>query len=158
MAFLEEKLGLVDEPEWADGPFLAGNWGGSRFSDGSFGVYYAGMDPETCLDEVAHHQTRYLQEHGAPGMRIHLMSIRSTVSGDFVDVRKGHPALHRSSHTVSRTFGVRAWRAGADGIAYRSVRHPGGECLAVFKRACILACSRAGLVAFQWSGSSLALL
>ena len=27
-----------------------------------------------------------------------------------------------------------------------------------WKRACILACSRAGLVAFQWSGSSLALL
>ena len=158
MGFMEEKLGFVDEPEWADGPFLARSWGGSRFSDGSFGVYYAGLELETCVDEVAHHQTRHLLDHGAPGMRIHLMAIRATVSGDFLDVRKGHPALHQSSHSVSRPFGIRAWKAGADGIAYRSVRRPGGECLAVFRRESILGCSRAGLVAFEWTGSILNVL
>jgi len=158
MAFLDEKLGLRDEPEWAEGPFLAKSWSGSRFSDGSFGVFYAGMDLPTCVGEVAYHQTLHFLEHGTPGMRVHLMAIRAIVSGDFLDVRKGHPALHRPTYDLSRPFGIRAWKAGADGIAYRSVRHAGGECLAVFKRACIQTCNRAGLVAFQWSGSRLEML
>jgi len=152
-AFMEARLGLVERPEWADRPFQSPAWGGSRFSDGTFGVFYAGMDPQTCAAEVAYHQTRHLKEHGAPAMLIHLLALRATVSGTCIDIRRGPPALHRSSHTVSRPFGARAWKAGADGIAYRSVRRPGGECLAVFRRDCILACHRAGLVAFTWDGS-----
>ena len=155
MAFMERHLGLVDEPLWADRAFRAPAWGGSRFSDGTFGVFYAGLDPETCAAEVAYHQTLHLLQHGAPGMRIHLVALRATVSGEFIDIRSGHPALHRSSHTVSRPFGARAWKAGADGIAYRSVRRPGGECLAVFQRERILACHPAGLVSFSWNGTEL---
>lgn len=156
MAFLEERTGLVDDPGWADRPFEAPNPLGSRFSDGSYGVFYAGFDLDTCLAEVVFHQTRYLVESSTPALRLHFRALRAKASGRFLDVRKGHSALHHpASYAETQPFGVRAWKAGADGLAYRSVRRPGGECLAVFRRACILACQRAGLVALEWDGKTL---
>ena len=156
MAFLEETVGLRDEPTWADRPFRAPNPGGSRFSDGNFGVFYAGLDMATCLAEMAYHQKIQMLLSRAPGMRIHFIGLRAKASGDFLDVRHGHDRLHRPrSYADSRVFAVRAWKAGADGIAYRSVRRPGGECLAVFKRTCIGSCAKAGLVTLEWDGTDI---
>ena len=73
-----------------------------------------------------------------------------------MDVRHGHDLLHRpDSHVEANAFGVKAWRAGAEGIATRSVRHDGGQCLAVFQRKCILSCARTGLLAMAWDGTTL---
>lgn len=156
MEFIEEVTGLIDEPTWAGRPFKAPNPSGSRFSDGSYGIFYAGLDLETCLAEIIFHQTQALMRSSAPAMRIHFRALRAKVSGSFVDIRKGHPKLHHMTfYADSQTFGVRAWRAGADGIAYRSVRRPGGECLAVFRKTCVPACHRAGLVALEWDGFTL---
>ena len=157
MEFLEETTGLMDEAAWADRPFSAPNPSGSRFSDGSFGVFYAGVDLETCIAEMAYHQVKNLRQSGAPGMRVHFSALRCRVSGHFVDVRNGYGELHApDSHTEGRAFGMATKRAGADGIAYRSVRKIGGECLAIFRRPCVLSCARGGLVAFEWDGEKLA--
>lgn len=154
MAFLEATVGLVEAPEWADRPFRSPNPSGSRFSDGSFGVLYAGLDLDTCLAEMTHHLAVDLRHTGAPAMRLHFLTLRMRASGDFLDVRHGHDRLHRpNSLGQSRLFGIKAWRAGADGLAYRSVRRPGGECLAVFRRPCVDACARAGLLALDWDGA-----
>ncbi len=159
MEFLEETAGLVDEAAWADRPFAAPNPSGSRFSDGSFGVFYAGFDLETCIAEMAYYQVKNLRQSGAPGMRVHFSALRCRMSGHFVDVRSGHDALHSpDNHSEGRAFGMAAKRAGADGIANRSVRKAGGECVAIFRRQCILSCARGGLVAFEWDGEKLATL
>jgi len=157
MAFLEGTVGLGEDPGWADRPFRAPSPEGSRFSDGSFGIFYAGLDLPTCTAEMAYHQARQLRLSGAPGMRLHFATLRARVTGEFLDIRQGHASLHRpNSYLRSRAFGIRAWRAAADGIAYRSVRNPGGECLAGFRRACVLGCAKGGLVAMTWDGTNLA--
>ena len=159
MAFLEDTTGLVDEAAWADRPFAAPNPSGSRFSDGSFGVCYAGADLATCMAEMAYDQVKSLRQSSAPGMRVHFAALRCRVSGHFVDIRSGHDALHAPDrHAEGRAFGMAAKRAGADGIAYRSVRKIGGACLALFLRRCVLSCARGGLVAFEWDGESLTTL
>jgi hypothetical protein len=108
MEFLEETTGLVDEAAWADRPFAAPNPSGSRFSDGSFGVFYAGADLDTCIAEMAHYQVKNLRQSSAPGMRVHFSALRCHVSGHFVDVRSGHDALHSpDSHAEARAFGVK---------------------------------------------------
>jgi hypothetical protein len=153
MEFLEETTGLVDEAAWADRPFAAPNPSGSRFSDGSFGVFHAGADLDTCIAEMAHYQVKNLRQSSAPGMRVHFSALRCHVSGHFVDVRSGHDALHApDNHAEGRTFGMAAKRAGADGIAYRSVRKVGGECLAIFLRRCVMSCATS--VQAAWSPSS----
>jgi len=157
MEFLEETTGLVDEASWADRSFAAPNPSGSRFSDGSFGVFHAAGDMDTCIAEMTYYQTKSLRQSSAPGMRVHFSALRCRVSGHFVDVRGGYDALHSpDSHAEGRVFGMAARRAGADGIVYRCVRRVGGECLAIFRRSCVRSCTRGGLIAFEWDGESLA--
>jgi hypothetical protein len=44
--------------------------------------------------------------------------------------------------------------AGAPGIAYPSVRDPGGECLAAFKTALLRDCHHAAYLEYNWNGSA----
>jgi hypothetical protein len=40
---------------------------GSRFSDGSYGVYYAGQTLDTAIAETRYHRARFLAKRGAGG-------------------------------------------------------------------------------------------
>lgn len=160
MEILEEAGGLVDDPDSADKPFKSPQGVPSRFSDGSYGVFYAGLDLDTCVAEVSHHQARHFRESSAPPMFVHFRPLRAKVSGSFVDVRRKHPELHDlSSYANSSAFGAKVLKAGAPGIAYRSVRHTGGECLAVFHRDCILSCKHSGTsITLAWDGATISKL
>ena len=161
------EISLVAPAERVSGPgttpimaaFTHINREGSRFADGTFGAYYAGRELETSVAESAHHRAVFLAStREAPGevdMRVYLADIR----GDFVDVR-GHARrkpdiMHPDDYAASQAF-ARARRAeGANGIVYDSVRHPGGQCLAVFRPKLIAPCKQGPHVCFVWDGSAI---
>jgi hypothetical protein len=120
---------------WIMAAFTHVGWA-SRFSDGSYGVYYAARALETAVRETAYHFGRFLAATSEPrGTEIELrVLVSKRVEQRFHDVRAGHPELHRpDDYRPSQAFAAPLRAAGSNGIVYDSVRHAGGTCLAVFR-------------------------
>lgn len=117
-------------------PFVHLNPMGSRFSDGRYGVYYAGDALETAIRETVHHlEVRLGAGHAAPD-DMDQRAYVGRIEGDFIDLTQhpdaAAPLLYPADYAASRRFGERVRDAGQDGIHYPSVRHPAGRALAVF--------------------------
>jgi hypothetical protein len=120
---------------WIMGAFTHLGWP-SRFSDGTYGVYYAARALETAVRETAYHFGRFLAATSEPrGTEIELrVLVSKRVEQRFHDVRTLHPELHRpDDYGPSQAFAASLRAGGSNGIVYCSVRHEGGACLAVFK-------------------------
>lgn len=131
---------------------------GSRFSDGSYGVYYAAADLATAVAEVGHHRARFLARTQEPTIDIDLRCYRVTVNALLCDLRgeASAEALHDpNSYAASQLFGgqLRLAREAEAGIAYDSVRWPGGQCVALFTpRATQPPARQAEHVSLRWNG------
>jgi len=131
---------------------------GSRFSDGAWGVYYAARVLETAVAEVSHHRARFLaRTHEAP-IEIDMRCYRVRVEASLVDLRGRHDPTHEAlyapdSYAASQAFARPLRAAGSQGIAYDSVRHPGGQCVALFTpRAVVPPARQAEHVTLRWDG------
>ncbi|MBY0235669.1 MAG: RES family NAD+ phosphorylase, partial [Burkholderiaceae bacterium] len=82
------ELSLVPAEQRLSGPgcsaimaaFTHLNPDGSRFSDGSYGVYYAAADLDTAVAEVSYHQARFLACTQEAAIDVDMRCYRVTVS------------------------------------------------------------------------------
>jgi hypothetical protein len=162
------ELRLVPPEERVSGPgttpimaaFTHLNPEGSRFSDGTYGVYYAAHEMATAIAEAAHHRATFLARTREPAGEIDLRAYLADIRGEFADVR-GHgrrkpDVLDPAHYGASQAF-ARARRAeGAGGIVYDSVRHAGGQCVAVFRPRLVAPCRQGPHICFVWNGEAIA--
>jgi RES domain len=109
----------------------------SRFSDGSFGVLYAGNSFEVALFETIFHHSRFMARTNEPaGWTSQFREIVLSIDARLHDIRGGNPAflpaLDPSNYAHSQALGARLRALGSDGVAYPSLRYPGGECVGLF--------------------------
>ncbi len=161
------ELVLVPPAERVSGPgttpimaaFTHLNPEGSRFSDGSYGVYYAAREMETAIAESAFHRARFLARTEEPPGEIDLRTYLADIRADFVDLRgvvKGKAALlNPDSYAASQAYGNARRSEGAGGIVYESVRRAGGQCVAVFRPKLVGPCRQGPHVCFIWDGRSI---
>ena len=129
----------------------------SRFTDGRYGVLYVARLFETALFETIHHHARFMARTAeAPGWTSQFREILLSVHADLRDLRdRGadiRPALDPDSYAVSQGL-AKAFRAsGADGLLYPSVRHPGGECAALFYPDCASGPVQGRHLDYHWNG------
>lgn len=126
----------------------------SRFSDGSYGVYYAARTLETAVRETAFHRARFLAAtKEAPG-DIDMRAYVGRPLKPFVDVRgRKYEALHDpNDYTASQAFAKPLRDAGEWGVVYRSVRHAGGECVAAFRPQAVSIPIAGAALAYVWDG------
>jgi len=130
--------------------------GGSRFSSGDRGAWYAARAIETAIAECVYHRTAELREVGAFETRVQMRVYLADFSARFHDIRgarRAQPALYDPvSYAVSQEFGRQLLESGANGIVYRSVRDPSGECIACFRPALVRNVRAGGHYEFQWTG------
>lgn len=123
---------------WVMAPFTHRNPNGSRFSDGSYGVYYAGNSLDTAVAETAHHFTRIARD-AADGPRRETMCVLvghvDAMLHDLGSLSATRHAelLNPGSYAAARPYASALRDAGSRGLHYRSVRHPSGYCLAAFR-------------------------
>ncbi len=136
---------------------------GSRFSDGSYGVYYAAHDLETAVAEVGHHRALFLACTREPAIEIDLRCYRVRVKSKLCDLRGKHEdaaeaALYDpDSYAASQVFGAARRGAGDAGIVFDSVRRAGGQCVALFTpRATVPPARQAEHVTLRWNGERMA--
>lgn len=130
---------------------------GSRFSDGSWGVFYAAHSVATAVEETVHHRERFLRATAEPPMDVQMRCYRTGVSGRLHDLRGGWSAAHDPSSYAASQALARDLRANAsNGFVYDSVRDPGGECVALFYPDLAAPCIQAQHLIYRWNGESIA--
>lgn len=161
------EIQLVPPDERVSGPgstpvmaaFCHLNPDGSRFSDGSWGVYYAADSMAAAVAEVSHHRAKFLAATNEPAIELDFRCYVSQVLQPLHDVRPASwQFLHQpGDYGPSQAWARRLRAAGSWGLAYRSVRHPGGQCVAVFRpKALALPVVQGAHVALQWDGQRMA--
>src|SRR6185312_5570422 len=88
------QISLVPIEERISGPgasyvmasFTHINRRGSRFSDGTFGVYYAAAELETAIAETVHHFEAFARDSGDPARMEDMRVLVGMVGEDFEDV------------------------------------------------------------------------
>ena len=162
------QLVLVPPSERISGPgttpimaaFTHLNPEGSRFSDGTYGVYYAADALDTAVAEVAHHRARFLARTAEPAIDIDLRCYCVPVRATLVDLRGRHAQealLAPDSYMASQAFGRARREAGESGIVHASVRRRGGRCVALFTpKATVPPATQAGHVTLHWNGERIA--
>lgn len=129
---------------------------GSRFSDGSYGVYYAAGSLETAIAEVSHHRAVFLRRTAEPAIDVDMRVILADLEAALHDLRAlgsaGTALLDPDSYSASQAFGARLRTTGSWGVVYPSVRHAEGQCIGAF-RARVLRRARQGKhLALHWDG------
>jgi hypothetical protein len=129
---------------------------GSRFSDGSWGVYYAAAKLATAVAEIAYHREAFFaatrQEAIDIDMRVYVAALHKPLH----DVRGPRwRSVHApSDYAPSQALARRVRDAGSWGLVYRSVRDPGGECIAALRpKAITLPVRQAQHVTMRWNGT-----
>lgn len=168
---LREEMGrisLVPPEERMTGPgttpimaaFTHPNPEGSRFSDGTYGVYYAGRTRETAIHETVYHRERFMRASAEPPMQLQMRVYYADLDAEFHDLRGLRAQLPdvyaRESYAASQALGRRLRESGAWGICYDSVRHTGGECAAVFRPRAISPVTQGPHLGYVWDGARIA--
>ncbi len=109
----------------------------SRFTDGSYGVLYAGDRFEVALLETVYHHGRFMARTDEPaGWASQFREIVLDVAGELHDLRADEPMFadvhDPDDYRAAQALGADLRRSGSDGVAYRSVRCDGGECVGLF--------------------------
>lgn len=129
----------------------------SRFSDGSFGVCYAGDRFEVALAETVFHFERFMK---ATAEEPALMSYRELilqVDAQLHDLRDNpeiQSTLDPDDYAVAQTL-ARELRQNhaSEGIVFPSVRHPEGEAVAAFWPDVLGIPAQGRHLCYRWNGS-----
>jgi hypothetical protein len=129
---------------------------GGRFNDGELGAWYAAFDLDTAIAETSHHRARELAEIGVFDATLQMRQYLADFDADFHDVRddtpQTAPLYDPDSWTASQELGLSLRATGSNGIAYRSVRKLGGECVVCYRPPLVNNVRPAAHFEFVWSG------
>lgn len=132
---------------------------GSRFTDGSFGVFYAGRTLETAIAETKYHREAFLRATSEPRIELDMRVYAVDLDAVLHDIRGMRDTMlgiyDPSSYTASQALAIEIRNNGSSGLAYDSVRKPGGECVAIFKPRVLSNCRQERHLTYVWDGSSI---
>jgi hypothetical protein len=161
---ISNELGIlhrIPPEEWVTGQPMASvimaafchpRAGGGRFHGEDRGAWYAGTELDTAHAEVIYHRGKELAEIGITETRLEMRLYLADFDADFEDVR-GIKRLHDpDSYTASQACARELMERGANGVLYRSVRRPGGECIACFRPALVLNVRSDAHFEYRWEG------
>ena len=144
---------------WVMAPFVRVSPDGTRFSDGTFGAYYAARDELTAVAEVRFHHARALARTAEPPTLLGGRLLLATLDAALVDIRGRKSALAElydpdpGNYPPAQRWGRAMREAGSVGIVYDSVRRAGGECAAVFRPRALSGCVEGDHIAYEWDGA-----
>ncbi|MEP6874910.1 MAG: RES family NAD+ phosphorylase [Burkholderiales bacterium] len=130
---------------------------GSRFSDGSHGVYYAAQAIETAIAEVSHHRALFLSRTKEPAMDVDMRAISANLDAELHDLRglgkRGTALLDPDDYAAPQAFARRLRESGSWGVVFTSVRHEGGVCVGVFRPKALRNARSGAHIALHWDGT-----
>jgi hypothetical protein len=130
---------------------------GSRFSNGTYGVFYAARREATAIAETRYHRERFLRATQQPRRELHMRVLSVVVKGALHDLRGMRPILpdiyRADDYTASQLLGGALRAGGSNGVVYDSVRHEGESCVGVFRPRLLSACREQKHLRYVWDGT-----
>jgi hypothetical protein len=133
-------------------PFVYLNPTGSRFSDGSYGVYYAANRLDTAIAETVFHREAFLTATHEPPMQLDMRVYLADVAAELHDLRALSVVYDPGSYRASQELARRLRTPGTEGFVYRSVRDADGECVALMRPKSLSHCRQAQHLCYVWNG------
>ena len=130
----------------------------SRFTNGTFGVYYAAKSMETAIKETSHHRAIFLSSTNEKACEIDMRVYFGEVVKEMHDVRDmtTYADLHDpDDYSKSQAFGLEMKKANSWGIVYQSVRDPDGQCLAILRPPAVSFPRQGKHLAYVWDGTKI---
>lgn len=138
------------------------NPAGSRFSDGTFGVYYAATTLDTAVIETRYHRENFLRATKQGPIDIDMRAYVAHLNGDLHDLRacqETYPQIyHPTDYSAGQSVGARLRDAKSNGIICVSVRQAPelpNTCVAVFRPPCLSECRQERHLTYRWDGSAI---
>jgi RES domain-containing protein len=130
-----------------------------RFNDDTFAAFYGGESLATAIQETVHHIVGPLRDSDAPSQTLppRLVLHVDVDASSVVDARRSsYPEIYRrDDYAVSQRFGRLARDRGRSGIAYRSVRRTGGECIAIYDPATLSGCREDRELVYRYANGTI---
>jgi hypothetical protein len=129
---------------------------GSRFSNGTYGVFYAARQEITAIAETRYHRERFMratsEERAELDMRVLTVTVKAALH-DLRGMRAIMPDVYRlGDYTSSQLLGGALRAGGSNGVVYDSVRQEGGACAGVFRPRRLSACRETKHLRYIWDG------
>ncbi|MBW8369985.1 MAG: RES family NAD+ phosphorylase [Thiobacillus sp.] len=132
---------------------------GSRFSDGTYGVFYCARHRDTAIAETQYHSALFMEATHEPPMRLQMRLYTVKAKGEVADLREASHADPRivdpGDYGHAQGIGRKLRSEGVQGLLYPSVRHPAGECLAAFRTGLLRNCLHAAYLEYNWNGRTI---
>lgn len=127
----------------------------SRFTDGTYGVYYCASSIEAAIAETRYHRERFLAATQEPSLELTMRAYVNAVVEPLHDVRVGYEGLHdpdTATYPHCHSFARRLREKGSYGLVYNSVRMPGHECAAVLRPTAVTLPVQGSHYRYCWNG------
>ena len=138
------------------------NPAGSRFSDGTFGVFYAAYTLDTAIAETRYHREQFLRATSEPPLELDMRVLLADLQQHLPDIRgrqQDLPAIYApEDYSAAQALGKRLRAQNSWGIVYDSVRHAGGECAAVFRPPALQNCRQERHLCYVWDGTRISMV
>lgn len=129
---------------------------GGRFNDNARGAWYAGLSLDTAMRETTYHRSKEFEEIGVVDARVEMRQYLANFDCNFHDVRQSpdfDPFHDPDSYEHGQALAHTMLASGSNGLLYRSVRHPGHECIACFRPPLVENVRPGAHFEFLWSGT-----
>lgn len=129
----------------------------TRFSDGTYGVYYAALSEETAIRETVYHRETFLRSTQEKACELTMRLYKGHMNKPFYDIRhnKYNSLHHPHDYSSSQPFGKKLKQEKAWGILYRSVRHAGGHCISALRPKAISIPKPIRHFKYVWNGNKI---
>src|SRR5947209_4519814 len=131
----------------------------ARFNDRTFAAFYGGESLQTAISETVHHTLRGLRDSAAPPQTLPpRVAMHVTVTApDGVDARgASYTEIYQpDDYTESQLFGTLVRGRGHQGIVFRSVRRPAGECVAIYDLPTLTNCREDRELVYRYDGGKI---
>ena len=124
----------------------------SRFTDGSFGVYYAADSVETAIKETMHHKAKFLSSTKEGDTELTMRQYTNSIIKPLVDVRSNKTLHNPDSYVDSQIYGRDLFLKEEWGVLFKSVRHEGGQCAGLFRPPAMTPCTQEAHYRYVWNG------
>jgi len=128
-----------------------------RFTDGTFGAYYAADSMETAFAETKHSRTCFMRHTEEEPGEIDMRAYVGTLLKPMLDVRGAEFSdLHDPDDwSHGQAFARNAVQNNSWGIVYPSARRPGGECIAALRPPAVSIPHQGPHFGYVWNGQDI---